>query len=410
MEGRAAFVSKAAPGDVCTLKVEHESARVIEASIDELLSAGPSRIEPSCPVFTECGGCQWQQLSYEDQLSWKASLLAEQARQIAPEVELPLEPIVPAPQAFGYRSRIQLSRHRPSGALGFLKERSRRVVAVEACPVAHPLIDSVIGKLQRALSSLNPPLDFETAELDASISQQAVRLFIPDASRPKKVQAEELLEALGPPVSGVVLQERRGRKRFEAGEPYLTHTTAEGLVLRQGPGVFWQVNLEMNQRLVAEVVSAVEPKEGMTVVDLFGGAGNFTLPLARAGARVVGIEAHLEAVEDARWSLKASGLKGWRLIAADAAEGLREILETRGKPLNVDTVVADPPRAGLKDLISLVARLSPKRIVYVACEPASLLRDLAAFRSLGFAPMRILPLDLFPQTPHLELVATLDRA
>jgi 23S rRNA (uracil1939-C5)-methyltransferase len=284
------------------------------------------------------------------------------------------------------------------------------VVAVEGCPVAHPLIDGVIGKLSSALSSLEPPLSFKTAELDASTSSGAVRLFIPDASRPTRDQAEALLKALGPPVSGVALYDRRGRRRAEAGQPTLTHTAADGFTLRQSPGVFWQVNLEMNERLVAEVVSQAGPAEGRTVVDLFCGAGNFTLALARAGAEVIGIEAHQAAVEDARWALKANAISGCRLLAADAAEGLRKLLETKGRPLRVDTVVADPPRAGLKDLTSLIARLGPERIVYVACEPASLFRDLAAFRSLGYSPSRIAALDLFPQTAHLELVATLVRA
>jgi 23S rRNA (uracil1939-C5)-methyltransferase len=407
--GRAVFVSKAAPGDVCTLKVEHESARVVEASIAELHSGGPSRIEAPCPVYTDCGGCQWQQLSYEDQLAWKARLLEELARRIAPDVDFPLAEPVATPSPFGYRTRLQLAWDGRKRALGFMRERSHQVVPTEVCPIAHPLLEGVMAGLSRALAGLEPPLRFETVELEASTSEGAVRLFIPDAVRPDRAQAERLLETLGTPVAGVVLAQRRGRKPAVAGEAVLTHTTASGLTLRQSPGVFWQVNLEMNEGLVAEVVSQAEPGSGRVVVDLFCGAGNFTLPLALEGSEVIGIEADGQAVEDARWGLRNAGFTGWRLVAADAAEGLRKLLASRGRPHRVDTVVADPPRAGLKELVPLVARLGPERVVYVACEPASLFRDLAAFRSLGYRPARILPLDLFPQTAHLELVATLVR-
>lgn len=408
--GRAVFVSKAAPGDVCTLRLERESARVVEASIAELHSGGPSRIEAPCPVYADCGGCQWQHLPYAEQLSWKTRLLADTARQIAPGVELPLEEPVAAKSPFGYRTRLQLAWDPSSRALGFRRERSHEVVATEVCPIAHPLIEGLLPKLSGALRGLEPPLKFETAELDASTSTGAVRLFVPDARRPARSQAEGLLGAMGPPVAGVVLAQRRSRRRAVAGEAVLTHTTSSGLTLRQSPGVFWQVNQEMNERLVEEVLSQAEAEPGRVVVDLFCGAGNFTLPLARGGARVVGVEANPEAVEDARWALKGSGLKGWRLIAADAAQGLRRLLESRGKTLKVESVVADPPRAGLKGLVPLVARLGPERVVYVACEPASLLRDLAALRSLGYRLARLLPVDLFPQTPHLELVATFVRA
>ncbi len=404
--GRVVFVPYSVTGDEARVEIVEEKKNYSFGRLGALLASSPWRAEPPCPYFGTCGGCQWQHIEVGKQAEIKRDILGDVLQRLGGLKEVPRVSIVPSPRPYGYRARVQLKVEGQS--LGYYQAGSHRIVDIECCPISHPLINRIISILRPErprLSSLK--------EVEIRISPEDERgvliLQADSPTRPLHDLAEELLR-VHPVLKGVVLAGNEGA--FRLGEPFSTFSISvdhrggtEAVKLRASPGSFFQVNLEQNQALAGTVLEFGEVKEGERVLDLYAGIGNFSLLLGLIAGEVVGVEENGAAVEDARFNAGENRIGRCRFL-----QGRVEDILKNWKRERPDLVVLDPPRAGGRRIVDSIAGMTPKRIVYVSCDPATLSRDLRFFGEYGYSLRGIRLIDMFPQTYHMEVVALLKPA
>jgi 23S rRNA (uracil1939-C5)-methyltransferase len=367
-DGRTLLVGLAAPGDLVRVRVKSMRGKVWFASIVEIIERSPVRIEPPCPYFGRCGGCDFQQLDYRAQLAAKVEIIRDCLKRIA-HIEPPREiPICPSPLEWRYRARAQWQHDALRKRMGYFERGSHRICDIAECPVLVPELQSTLSGLREQMTSdslPSPPEDFQAVAGDEGVS-----LAPP-------LNDEEPLE-----VSRTILENRYG-------------FSAEG---------FFQIN----QSLLPELVAfALDDAQGDTAIDLYCGVGLFTLPLARRFRRVTGVEGNPSAVAHARRNLARARLDNASIERASVVEWLNENGSTHAP---VDLVLLDPPRAGLEEgATDGILALRPQRITYVSCDPATLARDLSELFKGQYTLGTVAAFDMFPQTHHVETVAFLHR-
>ncbi len=352
LEGKVVFVPLAVPGDKIRVRLVEEGARFDRGEIVEVVLPSPDRVQPRCTVFGRCGGCQWQNFSYPAQLKAKEEILKETLERIGKIASPPIRPIIASPDPWGYRHRIQLRRD-AEGRIGFFERGSRRVVEFETCEIAAPPLS------ERARSFKNngvPPSD----AFELSLKGGVVKM--------------EPLDS----------EERS----------------------------FCQVNPKVNESLVQVTLEALFGAADLAftrrwnVVELYSGAGNLTLPIAGRVAKLFSVELQRSSLKEAEEEARANGLQNIDFLVGTAEWGLKSVLR---KGIAVDAVLLDPPRQGAKEILDLLAVVKPRVIVYVSCDPATLARDLKFLVARHFDLDFVQPLDMFPQTYHIEAVARLMR-
>jgi 23S rRNA (uracil1939-C5)-methyltransferase len=393
-EGRVIFVPGAAPGDRMRVRVIEEHRNYARAVVMHRCDDGPARREPPCPWVDACGGCPWQHVAYERQLAAKAANVEDALARIGGVTPREVLPIIAAPAEWAYRHRIRLHVG-AGGALGYRRARSHEVVAIEHCLIAEPGLSAVLAPLRTLLPTLATALD------DVEVASNGRGAVVVDATAhgrfraPDDARIRAWLTAT-PAVAGIAVRGRGWTRRFGATE--LAVASEEAAPARvQRTGSFTQVNPAANLILVRTVVDFVGA--GARVLDLFSGAGNFSLALARAATSVVAVDQDAAAVTDGAASATAAGIRNLRfeIGAAD------RFLDRHGLA-GAEIVVLDPPRSGAAAAVELLARLAPPRIVYVSCEPSTLARDVRTLAAAGYAVVRVQPIDMFPQTEHVETV------
>lgn len=362
--GKTVFVSLAAPGDSVRVQVEREQGNVLFASVVEVLTPSKVRVEPPCPYFGRCGGCDFQQLTYEAQLAAKAEIISDCLQRIARLDHVPQIDVQPSPNNWRYRVRATWQIDRDQQTIGYYERGSRRVCDVADCAVLMPELQSTLERVRATEWNEFPE---ELKHLDVVAGENGVSL------------APEFAE-------------------FRTNE----------LSLRVGNEVY-SYNAEsffqINPVLVGELVEfALSDAGGETALDLYCGVGLFTLPLARRFEKVVGVEGNRTAVRFAKRNLQEAGLGNARVVNASVADWIRNGAG------GVDFVLLDPPRAGAESVvIKEILNVRPDRISYVSCDPATLARDLKKLIAGGYAIGAIKGFDLFPQTHHVETVVLLRR-
>ncbi|HEY0323560.1 MAG TPA: class I SAM-dependent RNA methyltransferase [Pyrinomonadaceae bacterium] len=365
-DGRTILVGLAAPNDLVRVRIENVRGKVAFASIVEIIEPSPVRIEPPCPYFGRCGGCDFQQLDYHAQLEAKVEIIRDCLRRIA-RIEPPSSiPITPSPLEWRYRARAQWQLDAVRQRLGYFERGSHRICDIAECPVlVHELQETLSGLRERMRGDLLPP---DAEDFQAVAGDEGVSLVPP-------LNDEEPLEA----------------SRLIGGNRY--RFSAEG---------FFQIN----QSLLPELVAfAIGDAHGESAIDLYCGVGLFTLPLARRFHHVTGVEGNPSAVAYARRNLSDAQLENAVVESASVSEWLNANATTQAP---VDLVLLDPPRAGLEEgAADGILALRPQRITYVSCDPATLARDLKEILKGGYALDTIAAFDMFPQTHHVETVAFL---
>jgi len=336
---------------------------------------GPDRVPPPCPLFATCGGCQWQHVTIEAQRAAKRAIV-ERA------LGAPVREMIAAGPPFGYRDRAKLAVG-PGGTLGFRARRSHDIVDVPACPLFGP-------ELARALPALRGTARGLAAgvEIDAQAGNDGVHINVAHADPTSAAHARREIDRLG--AAGVVGLSLAGKPTLAS--PDVDVAEPGSPPLRVSADGFAQVGRPGNAALVAAVREAVGPSPG-AVIELYAGSGNLTRHLVRAGATSV-------AASDGDPAAIARGGK-------NVPEATWSLRPPAGE---VDTVVLDPPREGADKAHLAVAARARRRVVYVSCDPQTLARDARALRAAGFELTAAVALDLMPQTFHVEVVATFDRA
>ena len=370
-EGLTLFVSLAAPGDTVLVKIDRLSGKVAFASIVQIVRPSPVRIEPPCPYFGLCGGCDFQQLNYEAQLEAKVGIIRDCLHRIAKIDPPPGIRMHASPKPWHYRARATWQLDQATDRLGYFVRGSNDVCDVEYCAVLVP-------ELQQTLEQLHTvPPDQLPRHIDAVAGDGAVSVAV----------RAEAVAGFNAPVIG----RRIGDKTY--------YFSAEG---------FFQINHDLLEPLIQ---AALGNAKGKTAIDLYCGVGLFTLPLARRFDRVVGVEANAKATEFAQLNIERGfgDNAGSRpeIVTARVGEWLRQHARSFGA---LDFLLLDPPRTGAenKDIAGILA-LRPAGIAYVSCDPATLARDLKKLIAGGYSLESVEAFDMFPQTHHVETVARLVR-
>lgn len=417
-EGKTLFVAGGVPGDVVEATLVSEGRSFSRAEVTSIIEASPLRVTSQCPFASVCGGCPWAPLAREEQLKAKRANVVDALTRIghfsserAEELVAPCE----APsEGWGYRNKVELAFTRKAGrALVGMHDRSgSSVIKVDTCP----LLDKNHAKLVKAVSGAltylagSQELGIQRVGIRASRRTRDVEvaLWTSTGAFPRAQVAKVLGNAAK--LTSVVRVMSKGPQKARkvagverlAGKGNWEELLGTERMAVSAPS-FFQVNTQGAQRLVELILDGLQVDENDEAMDLYCGAGTFTLPLARQAGFVSAVESYGPAVRDLRRNLERTGLSNVDAVGGDAG---REFPDT-----DADVIVVDPPRAGLSEsVVSQLCEQPARAIAYVSCDPATLARDLERFERSGvFAPVRISPVDLFPQSFHVECVTLLQH-
>lgn len=408
LDGKAIFVPYAAPGDRLDCRIVRDKGRWAEAEIVNVRAPAPERIVPPCPVFGRCGGCQWQFLPYPLQAQWKERIFTDLLVRQAGVAAAAILPIVPAPVSYGYRSRVQFKCiNTPAGfTLGFYRRGSHYVEGISACPLAAAGINALLPQLQLTIAGSS--VASAIPQIDAGIDDRGrVRLVVHTLPAAREAAAELLQPLAVKEDFALFIQSGRkdGLMHVCGEEDLVIRCDTPPLELAYAAGGFAQVNLDQNRALVAAVLAAANLRGGERLLDLYCGMGNFSLPLARRCAEVVGVEDYAPAIAQAKVNARKNGLGNTRFLARPAAGALTALSSGSG----FDLVLLDPPREGAHEVCRELLASRVSRILYVSCDPATLARDLKALVQQGYRLASSRPFDFFPQTHHIESLSVLER-
>jgi 23S rRNA (uracil1939-C5)-methyltransferase len=400
-DGKVFFVKGGLPHDVLEIRVINDKGSYAEAVIDAVVGPSRDRVEPTCPVFGICGGCQFQNLGYSAQLREKANMLRETVERIGGLRGVHVDTIFPSPSEYGYRRRTLLSAWYFSGGwhVGYFQEKSRKHVKVVSCPISDSSINDAISRLSDVLSSIRDPrYPLEKIYL----SSDGISAYITLVPHPRTAPSS---------LGALVRYMRRfdetknvsviGNRELEFEFPLM------GYRFLTSPSVFTQSNTPVNEAIIDTVIDWSELKGTETILELYSGIGNFSVPLSAGAIEVICVEINKRSAAFARRNAELNGVRNIVFNSGSCEEYLSA--HVVGAP-PVDVVVLDPPREGAKDVVPGVMRLSPEKIIYVSCDPATLARDLKTFRVGGYELARIRPFDMFPETYHIESVSLLVKS
>uniref|UniRef100_UPI0040566963 class I SAM-dependent RNA methyltransferase n=1 Tax=Candidatus Electronema sp. TaxID=2698783 RepID=UPI0040566963 len=397
------------PGERVELREVRRKSGHIEAELAQVLEPSAERVPPRCPLYGDCGGCDLQHGSSAEQLRIKQAIVTETMQRA--HVPLPangVEDVLPSPQQWGYRHRLRL-KISPDGQLGFFKKRSNEFVAVNCCLTAAVGINAALAELT-ASGCLRGLAD--EAELLQSPADGQITLVLPlrekqqIAATMRQIAACASIAHIGGN-AGKAFQPLYSRdKSAPLAQEITLPKLGKSCVLSWAGGCFSQVNPGQNARLIALALELAGDVRGKSVLDLYCGMGNFSVPLALAGGNILGIEGSPESVRWAQRNAEIAGAEA-RFSATDVSDSLRRLVK---KQQRADIVLLDPPRAGIGPAAALLPELQAERIIYISCDPATLARDLRSLCGSGYALRRLIPVDMFPQTHHIETVALLERS
>ncbi|KAF0207463.1 MAG: 23S rRNA (uracil-5-)-methyltransferase [Actinobacteria bacterium] len=411
-DGRVVFVEGACPGDTVEAQAIEEHPRFLKARIETILEASPDRVQPPCPYFGQCGGCQWQHISYETQLTAKRRAIEDALLRIGKIESAEVAAVAASPDQYGYRNKIELSvALTPKGpSLGFARHGSGEIVSIDECM----LLPKAARRAPRSLSGALRYLGSRTETAPERVSIRVARdggievdIWTAPGPYPRSLAAKVITDAVGAKtVTRVIAKGEKEARRISnvevlSGPGSWRERLGAYRYIVSAPS-FFQVNTRAAEILQSITIAAASVDETSTVADLYAGVGTFTLPLAAIAGEVIAVESSAHALSDLRRNLDEARLDA-EVIPGDAA---RELAGLEG----IDTVVIDPPRAGLsQEAGRALIEARPARIVYVSCDPATLARDAKILRESGYSITGVSPVDLFPQTYHVESVTTLIR-
>lgn len=425
VDGCAVFVPNAAPNEEYELRITHVGKSAAYGKIEKILRRSPDRVNRLCPYAKQCGGCEFWHLTYEAEVRIKKQRVLDALNRLGGQ-KLSDLPITPAPTCEGYRNKAQypVAAGKNGITAGFFKKGTHEVIPVERCRIlpecADRAVASVLEWAKRAKAGAYDETKHEGllrhifVRHGSATGQVMVCLVVTKEALPQKGLLLELLRknVVGLASVAVNINSRRGNAVLGETTRVLWGVEAIedvlcGLRFRISPRSFYQVNRVQAERLYQKALAAADLHGTETVLDLYCGTGTITLCLAKRAKTVIGVEVVEAAIADARENARRNGIENARFFCADAGEAAKRLAQEGALP---DVILIDPPRKGLSaDVIEAIAKMLPKRIVYVSCDPATLARDVRLLCDRGYQLNRAEAVDLFPRCAHVETVATLSR-
>src|SRR5271156_246838 len=389
--GKAVMVPGAVVGDRLDVEIVSERRDYSVAKIREVVRASAERRAAPCPYLPRCGGCDWQHIEYQAQVRFKGDVVA---RELGHALGIEIDPVglvEPAPAEFGYRSRIRL-RVRAKGALGFYEAGSNTIVEIDSCMVA----EAGIRMPLHLARSLGKRVEEIEVVRDGAREVQVAYLKKPVSDEDLR-RARNVIES-DAGIAGIVL--RSGTSRATVGDTEIAIELEPGLSIDVDADLFSQVNRDQNQKLVASVMEMAAIHESSPVLDLFCGAGNFSIPASRRGARVTGVDADAGAIAAAARNAAHLKFRDAQFVAMKASATADFLHRARYRP---EVIILDPPRTGAPDLMEPIIKLRSPAVIYVSCDVTTLARDLRVLTGAGYKINRVRGFDFFPNTHHVEI-------
>ena len=420
------FVPNTAVGDTIRAKVLKVKKNVGFARVEEIITPSPDRIEADCPVSFSCGGCVYRHISYEAECRAKRQKVIDAVTRIGKLDAQLVHNIIPSKNIDGYRNKAMI----PVGldrngevVMGYYARHSHHIMHCLRCQLSPPIFNDIIEDVYAFLCH-RPALVYTPqnrrgirhiylryAETTGDVMFCVVagsRHFdgeevLYHSIKEKYSQVKSIVVNVNPDDTNVIL----GKRSYTVhGDGFITDTLC-GLRFEIAPEAFYQINRTQAESLYAKAKEYARLSGKETLIDLYCGAGTIGLSMADQCRELIGVEIIPEAIENAKRNASQNGVRNARFICGDASQAAEEL---RKKGIRPDVVVVDPPRKGLTpELIDTIVRMSPDRVVYVSCDPATMARDLQLFTEQDYSVKEITPVDMFPRTPHCESVVSISR-
>jgi len=411
VDGKTIFVDDALPGEVVEIVRFRRHRSYDEARLQKIIQPSADRVAPRCGHFGMCGGCALQHLDRERQLELKQKQMLEELSRIGHvKPDTVLAPLQAA--SWNYRRRARLGVRwvfkKEKTLVGFRERNSSFIAELQECKVLRPPLDKLLEPLSALISGLS--VRARLAQIEAAVADNATALVFRVLDEPTAADRAVLL-AFGKEHRVDIYLQPGGYETIaplaESASPLMYRLPKFDLELQFEPSDFIQVNGDLNERMTELAVELLEVESSHSVLDLFCGLGNFSLPLARRAERVLGLEGDHGLVERARANASRNGIANVEFLATNLMAEDQVAPWTRQK---FDRVLIDPPRAGAKEVLPMIAKCGAGRVVYVSCHPGSLARDAGILvNDHGFRLVSAGIMDMFPQTAHVESIAVFER-
>jgi 23S rRNA (uracil1939-C5)-methyltransferase len=408
-DGKACFIDGALPGETVEFRRHNQKRNYDEAHVLNVVSASPSRVDPTCKHFPRCGGCTLQHLEHGAQIAFKQQQLLDSLERadLMPGIILPA---LSAPQ-WGYRRRARLAVQRAKDGqimVGFRNAGSRRIEPITECHVLVEPLPAIVAALPAWM--VNFPVGIRLSEVELLSADNAVAIAIEASRVPSAGEREAMLAELTFTDAQLwwKTEKQTAFKRIDGADKALNVALTDSIQLQVEPGQFVQVNGEINRQMIDQVLDLVRnttSERESVAVDLFCGSGNFSLPLAAQFDRVIGIEGLTELVEKAQENAQRNNITNTEFVVSDLSNwtGMRKI---KGK---VDLVLLDPPRSGAAGVMPWIVKTKAKQVIYISCHPSTMVRDLKVLAEAGYKMTAAGVMDMFPHTAHIEAIALLEK-
>lgn len=426
IEGFVVFVGDALPGETAETRIIKVNKGFAVGRLNRIIKGSASRTEPFCTAFYRCGGCTLQHLKYEAQLEFKRTLVRDALTKIGKLAKIEVEPVIGMANPRNYRNKAQYPVQSFGGKVisGFFSRRSHDVVDIKECGI-QDAESIVIKEIVRGFIKLKniSVYDEKTGKglvryiitrKGFTSGEVMVVLVLNGSKIPfEDVLIKELIKKV-PAIKSIVINVNRvgtntvlGAQNITIfGQEYITDKIGK-YEFRISPKSFFQVNPAQTEVLYRKVVEFAALNSDSTVVDIYSGVGTISLFLSENAKQVYGIESVREAVDDAEKNAKLNGVGNASFIYGNAETAVKELHD---KGIRPDAIVVDPPRKGCDEsVLEAIAKISPDKIVYVSCNPATLARDLKYLTERGFEVRKVQPVDMFPHTEHVETVVLMSR-
>jgi len=416
LDGLTVFVPRTAPGDVVDIRLTEQRRRYAFGTVVAVQQPSPWRVAAPCPLYDHCGGCHLQHLGYAHQLAGKTAQVRETLERIGKLPEVPVLPMLGSPQPYAYRNKVLYHYDSASTALGLVARHGATILDMPHCLVNDPRTDAVMARL-RTLTAAQPALQQALHQVQVQLGQRTGEVLVTLIVQHDISAATQrvLWESLHDLITGLSLHVKSG----ETPEVFdgTTHAIggAQGIYERVGsrlfriePQTFFQVNTVQMERLYTLVQDTANLRGHEVVLDLYSGSGTIALTLAPYCATVYAVEVHRQATLLAIQQAAALGVSNCQFRTGKVERILYRYL---AQGIRADIAVLDPPRPGCRpEALQALALMRVPHLIYISCSPPTLARDLRLLRDLGYHTLGVQPVDMFPQTYHIECVARVSRA
>ena len=405
---KAIFVPKVIPDETVRVKITKDKGDYYFGELVEIIKPAKERIDAPCPYFNHCGGCDYQHIKYQSQLSFKENIFFETIKRVGGLNEIPINPIIPSPEPFHYRLKAQLKTSRTGERvnLGYFKKDSHSFIPIEECIICHKKINALINVLLK-LSEQN--LLYHLDEIEIIYSKLTDKLLLSlSENKINKNRLENLYSIIKKRINEITGVLSLKKTKVDCVGKNFIEERVKDIDYRVTSESFFQVNYSLHELLVNQIMKLVSPRKKDNILDIYSGVGTFSLPIALKANYVYGIDESESSIRDALYNQKSNKIKNCEFLKAKAEDCL---IALKNKKVTCNTVLINPPRSGCSEKVKKsIISFNPLNIIYLSCNPSTLGRDLSFFIRSGYEIKSIQPIDQFPQTYHIEALAKLEKS